>query len=266
VIDVQPLDFVELAASAGARHISLFTYVPQMVMPGQKAQLVFPLVTPEMKGEMRSRLAAHGLSVASAEFFPITPDVDLGAYAPALALGRELGATRAVTHIHDLETARAIDRLGALCDMAAAEGFALAIEFTPMTRGCTTIQRAAWFVDQVGRANLGLGVDCLHLVRGGGTPADVAALDGRYLFYGQVCDGHGLHTSSDYMVEGRNRELPGLGDFPMNAILSALPATAPLEVEIPSAQRREAGVSALDHAREALARTEALAAELRPTR
>ena len=63
---------------------------------------------------------------------------------------------------------------------------------------------------------------------------------------------------SDYMVEARNRELPGAGDFPLSAILSALPATAAIEVEVPSQRRLEAGVSALDHVRDAVTRLRVL--------
>jgi sugar phosphate isomerase/epimerase len=121
-----------------------------------------------------------------------------------------------------------------------------------------SVERAAWFVDQVGRPNVGIGVDALHLIRSGGTPADVARLDGRYLSNAQICDGHGLHRASDYMTEARNRELPGAGDFPLRTLLSALPATIPLELEVPSQKRREAGISAIDHVREAMSRLHAL--------
>jgi sugar phosphate isomerase/epimerase len=212
------------------------------------------------------QLADGGLAVAGAEFFPLMEDTDLTAYVSALALARELGATRAVTHIHDLDHARAVDRLGELCDLASSEGLKLAIEFAPMTRGCDALQRAAWFVDQVGRPSLGVGVDCLHLVRSGGTVADLEELDARYFSYVQVCDGRGLHRSADYMVEARNRSLPGAGDFPLAGILGALPQTLALEVEAPSAERRAAGISALDHAREAVDHTRALIAVAAPGR
>jgi sugar phosphate isomerase/epimerase len=258
VIDVDPLELLRIAGASGCSHVSVFTYVPQRILPGQKAQLSFPIVTQDLKRSFVEQLTEQGLAVAGAEFFPLTAEVDLADYAAALALGREIGASRAVTHVHDPEPARAVDRLGRLCEMAGAEGLSLAIEFSPMTRGCDSLQRAAWFVDQVGRSSLSVGVDCLHLIRSGGTVEDLGKLDDRYFGYAQICDGHGLHRSADYMVEARDRGLPGAGDFPLAAIIAALPKTLPLEVEVPSAERRAAGVSALDHARDVVARTRAL--------
>lgn len=257
-IDVEPGELLEIAAASGCGFVSLFTHVPRVTLPGQKAQLRFPVVTRDMKPSLLPLLRGNGLSVGGAEFFPLTAEVDLADYAAPLSLGGEIGAARAVTHIHDLEDARAVDRLGRLCDMASAAGLSLAIEFSPMTRGCDSLQRAAWFVDQVGKSSLGVGLDCLHLFRSGGTVEDVARLGDRYFAYAQICDGNGLHRSTDYMIEARNRGLPGAGDFPLEALIAALPETLPLEIEVPSAERGQAGVAPIDHAREAVARTRVL--------
>lgn len=257
-MDVEPPAFVNLAAAAGCDRVSVFTFSPKPILPGQRSRLLFPTVTPQTQREMQDSLAANGIAVVGIEFFPITAEDDPAAYVEGLALGRALGGTRAVTHIHDLDGARAVDRLGALCDVAAREELSVGIEFTSLTRGCGSLKRAAWFVDQVGRANLGIGVDCLHLVRSGATAEDLAGLEPRYFSYAQICDGRGLHASSDYMAESHDRELPGDGDFPLDAIIRALPAATALEVEVPSAKRRQAGVSALEHARQAMIRARAL--------
>ncbi len=154
-----------------------------------------------------------------------------------------------MTHIFEPDPARAVDLLGAFCDLAAAEELNVAIEFCQMTPGCKTIHQAAWFVEQVAKPNLGFGICPMHLVRSGGTAADIAALDPRILLYGQINDGHGLHVSAAYFEEVHDRELPGDGDFPLHAILSALPPAVPLEVKIPSDRRLKAGGSALDYVR-----------------
>lgn len=265
-MDVEPLQFVEIAAAAGSDSISIFTFSPKPVLPGQRSRLLFPTVTREMQSEMRQRLAAHDVAVRGVEFFPITADVDVGEYVAGLSLGRALGASRAVTHIHDTDSARAADRLGALCDLAAQEGLTIGLEFTSLTRGCDSLQRAAWFVDQVRRANFGIGVDCLHLVRSGGTVSDLEGLESRYFSYAQICDGFGLGASSDYMNESHDRQLPGSGDFPLEAIIRALPAATALEVEVPSAGRVRAGVTALEHARRAIAQARALVDRALPAR
>lgn len=131
-----------------------------------------------------------------------------------------------------------------------------------MTKGCASLNQAVWFVDQVARPDFGIGVDCLHLVRSGATAEDVSRLDGRYFNNAQLCDGHGLHRSESYMDEAHNREVPGKGDFPLTAILNALPASIPIEIEVPSSKYRNAGVSAIDHIRGAVSCAQAVLAGL----
>lgn len=241
-----------MAAEAGCDQISVFTNCPDAILPGQTAPLNFPTITAGMKRQIQSALADNGIRVNGVEYFPILAGVDVRDYQAGLALGAELGGTRAVTHVHDTDSARAVESIGRLCEFASAEGLRLGVEFTTMTQGCSSLERAAWLVDQVGRADFGIGLDCLHLVRSGGTPEDAARLDPRYYSNGQICDGYGLHHSDEYISEAHNRELPGKGDFPLAAILAALPPDAPVEIEVPSVKYRDAGVSALEHVRNAV--------------
>lgn len=266
VTEVDPLAFVEVAAKAGYDQVSLFTNAPHVPQPGREGMFVYPTVTPQLVPEVRASLHADGLGVVGAEFFLMTADVDLEDYGPGLAVGAELGAAHAVTHIFDTNEARAVDTLGAFCDLAASHGLKVGIEFCSLTPGCRSIRQAAWFVDQVGRPNLGFGICPMHLTRSGGTAADIAALGTHYFIYGQINDGHGLHASSDYFAEVHDRELPGDGDFPLHDILSALPAATPIEVKIPYDRRKETGVPALAFAREAFARSHPLVEALHPQR
>lgn len=251
-MDVGPLELIEIAAACGYDQVSLFTNAPTVPIAGQEGKFTFPTVKPELLREVKQRLEAHGLGVVNAEFFLMRPDVDLASYQPGLALGRELGARHAISHVFEPDPARAVDILGEFCDIAAMHEMTVAIEFCQMTPGCKTIEQAAWFVSQVGRLNLGFGICPMHLIRSGGTAADIAALDPGIVLYGQLNDGHGLHVSEAYFEEVHDRQLPGKGDFPLRDILRALPATAPVEVKCASDTRCKAGVSALDYAREAV--------------
>lgn len=252
---VSPDRLPALAASIGCKAVSLFTYTPDSGLPEENAGFSFPLVTDELRESVQATLRDNDVSVSGVEFFPIAADIDVEDFVRSLALGRELGARRAVTLVFDDNPARALDKLGRLCDLAAAQELSLGLEFTPLTRGCVSLQQAVWYVDQIGGGKLGIGVDTLHLVRSGGTAADIRALDGDYFRYAQICDGIGIQQSADYFAETHNRELPGLGDFPLRDILGALPASIPLEVEVPSEVRWEAGVTAEQHARDAVNRT-----------
>lgn len=256
-MDLSPVALVEAAAAAGFDHVSLFTNNPVVPLEGHADKFVFPRVTPETKRAVLERLDAHGLHVVNAEFFLMRGDIALESYVPGLALGRELGARHAITHVFESDPARAADILGAFCDLAEAQDMKVALEFCRMTPGCKSIEQAAWFVGQVGKANLGFGICPMHLVRSGGTAGKVAG-QAHHILYGQVNDGRGLHEAEAYFEEVHDRELPGKGDFPLRDILSALPAEAPVEVKIPRDSRIAAGEPAQPWIEEAFARTRAI--------
>lgn len=250
-MEAGPIGLVSIAADTGCDGVCVFTHVPA-------AAAGFPLVTVDNKATMLRALSDARVTVTNVEFFPLSVEVGIESYREALALGAELGAVRAVTHIHDTDAGRAVDSLGRLADLAATYGLGLGLEFMGLTPGCLSIQRATWFVDQVARSNLGIAVDALHLVRTGGTPADVAALAPHYFAYAQICDGHGLELSTNYLPEALDREMPGDGDFPLRALIAALPRTTPLDVEVPSFRLARADVTAAEWAREAVQRSRLL--------
>jgi sugar phosphate isomerase/epimerase len=264
---VSPAEFVRLAADNDCRSVTMFAFDGGEVLPRSNSGLSYPTpVTAESKEQVRQALAENGVELDGIEFFPLTGEVDFERYRPALALGAELGARRAVTHIFIEDDSRVIDRLGEFCDLAAREGLKVTSEFCPLTRGNPSLTRAIWLVDQVGRESFGIGVDMLHVIRSGATASNLAALDPRYFGVVQICDAKGRHVSSDYIKDVHNREVPGEGDLPLHELLSAVPVAMPIEAEVPAAHRRAAGVSAAEHVRDVLAGTRAIVAGLTPVR
>ncbi|MES2290716.1 MAG: TIM barrel protein [Pseudomonadota bacterium] len=258
-------ELVEIAAENGCEAICVFAHAPRVPIPGAKFT-EYPTVNRTNQAEVVSALRANGIGVGNIEFFPVTAGLDLDDYREAFAVGAEVGAKRAVTHIHDIDDSRALDTLGRLCDEAARFGLKLGLEFMGLTPACASIQRASWFVENVGRANIGIALDALHLVRTGGTPEDVAAIPAEQFCYSQICDGHGLFVTGDYRGEGQDREPPGDGDWPLRAIYSALPAATPIDVEVPSTTRVEQGVLPRERARRAVERSRALLDSIQPHR
>jgi sugar phosphate isomerase/epimerase len=266
-VGVTPAEFVRIAADNDCRIVTMFAYDGGHVLPRSNTGLTYPTpIGADLKRDVRQALADGGVALDGIEFFPLTADVDFEFYKPALALGAELGAKRAVTHVFIQDDALVVDRLGAFCDLAKAEGMKVTSEFCPLTPGNPSLARATWLVDQVGRDSFGIGVDSLHVVRSGATAADLAALAPRYFGIVQICDARGAHASSDYIKDVHNREVPGQGDLPLHDLLSAVPAAMPIEAEVPAAHRRAAGITAAEHIRDVLAGTHAVVAGLTPTR
>lgn len=265
-IEAEPKLLPGIAALSGCNQVSLFTNSPSAGLPEENTGYNFPLVTQNTKQAVQAELRKHDIQVDGIEFFPMSSGIDVRDFTGALALGRELGAKRAVALVFDDNASSTLDRLGEFCNLAEKEGLTVGLEFTPLTRGCRSLQQAVWFVDQVGRKSLGIGIDTLHLTRSGGTVEQLLALDERYFSYVQLCDGHGLQESSDYFTEAHNREIPGEGDFPLRAILNALPASIPIELEVPSDARRESGIPAEERARTAAKYARAIIDSLSPLR
>jgi sugar phosphate isomerase/epimerase len=244
-----PLSLISIAQQVGCQHVCIFVNTASNPHSATSLpQFPFPVVTHDDKIAVLRRLSDEGISVGNVEFFPIVPHVNIEGYRGALELGASLGAKRAVAHIYDPDFTRAADNLAGLCDIAADCDLAVGIEFAGLLPACSSIDRASEFLDLAARANLGIGVDALHLVRTGGGAAQVAALAKR-IVYAQICDGVGLHESSDYLAEALHRVFPGHGDFPLISILGALPRWVPLDVEVPSTNFEAHGISAFDHAR-----------------
>lgn len=249
---VHPLDLVSIARQAGCQQICILTNWVQLAITNVPAHLNFPIVKEVDKDAMLERLADDGVGVTNIELFPITADLDVRRYRLPLELGRELGAQRAVTHIHDSNETRAVDRLAELCELAAELDLLVGLEFMGLTPACNSIGRASQYISAADQANLGIAVDALHLVRTGGTVAEVAAMAPDRISYAQICDGMGLGVSTDYLPEAMNRSMPGEGDFPLVELLRALPQTVALDVEVPSSDLERRGVPPLDHARRAI--------------
>ena len=245
---VAPAQLPAIAAAAGFREVCLFTHVPAVTLTGSGgASAPFPLVTAQNAPAVAAALREHGVGVINCEYFPVSATVPVGNYRDALALGAQLGARRAVTHIHDTDSSRAVDRLGQLADLAAEYGLGLGLEFMGLSPACNSIARAAWYARQVGRANLGIAIDALHLIRTGGSPDDVRALPGELIAYAQLCDGASLRPARDYRGEALDRLMPGGGIFPLVEIVRALPLTTDLDIEVPCAAESDA-LAPLDRA------------------
>ncbi|MFV0278953.1 MAG: sugar phosphate isomerase/epimerase family protein [Parahaliea sp.] len=253
-VEAAPPELVSIAAAVGCQEVCVFTNIPNLEGGDTAAPPPFPLVTEGNRAELVARLRDSGVRVANIEFFSLTPGLDVESYRHALALGAELGARCAVTHIMDPDKSRIVDQLGRLADIAAQYSLDVALEFMGLSPACNSLGRAVELVRQVRRRNTGIAVDLLHLVRTGGVPADVAELPAELIKYAQLCDGAAMGATADYLDEALHaRMVPGAGCFPVREFLNALPAHLPIDIEVPRMALQRAGVPALERAREAVA-------------
>ena len=230
--DSPPLELIGAAAAAGYDGIGLRLNASP-ALPFHPVAGNAPLVR-----DIRRALDDSGLEVLDVYSFYLQPATDVRDFTPALELGASLGAKYVLTMGDDPEWARLAENFGRLCDAAARCGLACAVEFAVM-RPLASLGQAVRLVGESARANAVICLDPLNFVRGGGVPADVAALEPRLFPYAQISDGVLGPGEPDPAALGRmgpnQRRLLGEGVVPVGAILDALPEGLPLSVELPPA-------------------------------
>jgi sugar phosphate isomerase/epimerase len=244
VLDAHPLDLVD-AAVAGR-----FDAVGLRIVPPTPADAIVPVVGNEpLIRALLAKLGDSAIEVLDVESIWVGPDIDVPALRPALEVAHRLGAKHVVTMGNDPDEARLTARFARLCEEGATFGLRIGLEFAAYTHA-SSIHQAQRIVRNAGQPNGGVLVDALHLWRSGGTPADVARVDSRWLSpYSQLCDARGPRPApADLRQEARGgRHDLGTGDVPLAAILDALPADWPIAVEVPRAE--EAGLPVAERAR-----------------
>tara|TARA_R110002033_G_scaffold22819_5_gene54714 strand:+ start:3470 stop:4276 length:807 start_codon:yes stop_codon:yes gene_type:complete len=251
-----PEGLVRFAAGAGLDGVCLFTATPL----DASGRDMFPVVDPATASSFRRLLRDHDLRIINAEYFPVMPGQDVAAYLPAIALAAELDAKRLVTHIHETDGQRAGDQLSKLCTIARGHGLAVGLEFTGFAGGCNSLASAVALHGRVDQPNLGIAIDALHLIRTGGSLADVQEIDPAIIVYAQLCDGPDLHIAEDYIAEAMNRMIPGEGVFPLRDLVALLGPHVDIDIEVPR-HALSPGVEATAWAERAITASRALFAE-----
>jgi sugar phosphate isomerase/epimerase len=240
VMGLDPVAFVELAANLGCRHIGLAP-APFVANPHD-----YPLWSLRSDlGLRRDTVAAmndHGVSVSLGEGFIGLPNVSMASSAGDLDLMCELGATRVNMVSCDPDSGRALDELALFAEMAAMRGLESTLEFVPgLPIGGLPAALAA--VRHVGRADLRLMVDMMHIFRSGSTVADLAALDPALIGHVQICDVPLVSKFESYADEARDDRLsPGEGELPLFEALQALPRDVVVGLEVPMLTKARAGI------------------------
>jgi sugar phosphate isomerase/epimerase len=237
VFGMPPVAFVHLAADLNCRYIST-CLAPFSTNPHNYP--AWSLREPRARREMKAVLRERGVSISLGEGLVILPNVDVKNYAADLDALCDLGVKRINTMSMDPDMGRTLDQFGALAQMAEAAGVTMMIEFVPIFT-IKDLPDALAAVRKLGR-NTRIMVDTMHLVRSGGSVADLAALDPALIGYVQLCDTSLAPQKPDYADEVMTeRMVPGTGEAPLLDILAALPRDLVVGLEIPLLSRAQAG-------------------------
>lgn len=230
LLDVGARETVDVAARTGFDYVSMVLHQPAPMLPAD------PIVTDvSLRHETAAAMKAAGIGLLNIECFNLTPEADPADFAAGLACGHELGARTATAILMENgDRPDALAKYRRLCDMAAEMDIRVNIEFFAMARSMCSLDAAVAFARDAGRANAGVTIDVLHLIRTGSSIAAMRAVDPGLIGGAQISDGPLIADPETALEEGgANRLVPGTGEFPLKEFVAALPRNIVIGVEVP---------------------------------
>jgi len=222
--DLSALDLIEVAGALGCAAVSLFV---QPLPLGPYKDLVNDQAA---RREVLAALRRRKLAVGIVEPFMLQEKTDWDEFERLAELVAELGG-RINALGFDGQPTRLRDGICRLARIADAAGVEMAIEAFPLSSIRTQADSLRLAVEASPR--VGLCVDTLHVIRSGGSWADVAALPPERILHVQLNDGP-LEPPQDRYQEATVRRLPpGQGEFDLEAFIPLIPQTATVAIEAP---------------------------------
>lgn len=225
-----PVDLIEAASAAGFDMAGLW-------------------VDPAEWGATRHRdtkraLAETGMPVVDVEVVWLQPGCSVDDHLRILDIGMELRAANALCVSSVDDPGETAEWLARLCRHVEGSPLRVNLEFGIFTK-VPDVLSAKRIVEQVGHPAAAILVDPIHVDRSGSDPADIAALDRRFISYAQFCDARAERpdpANFDAIIEDAVdlREHEGEGAIDLDAIWRALPADIPLSIELRSKALRDA--------------------------
>jgi sugar phosphate isomerase/epimerase len=228
LLEVSHERLVDIAAEVGCRHACFFLKVPHDGGPLDRVNSI------AQARALRRRMEGAGLSACNGDTAMLSPGGSATAYEEFFAIAEALGCRTFTVLGFDPDMLAAADMLAALTERGHAFGLTPIVECFRFSE-VRTLADATGLIASAG-GGAALNVDVLHLMRNGGRPADLAAIDPAMRFYAQIADGPREQPLDRQMEEaGFSRMIPGSGEFPLVEFIRQLPDDAVLSVEAPVA-------------------------------
>jgi len=246
VFGMPPVEYVHLTADLGCRYITtgMVGFTPLKVLGYQPFSL---RDDPLLRRDLLVAMDDRGVSISLGEGLLIAPGVDVRSYAADLDIMAELRIPRINAVSIEPDRDRTFDELAVLTELAAERGILTSVEPVP---GLTIpdLPTALAAVEHVGRDEISLLIDTMHVARSGAGAGDLRSLPAERIGHVQLCDVPLRSTKEHHYAEEAmyHRMAPGEGELPLVDMLAALPRDRVVGLEVPMRSRAEAGVSAYD--------------------
>ena len=252
--DVDPRQAVHIAADAGYQMVGL------RMLPATAEENSYPILSSQrVLREVAAALADRGVRIGDLEIIRLAPHTNTESFIRFFDTAQFLDARHVTIVNDDPVEARAAETLSRLCESAAPFNLTMNLEPMPWT-ATRTIGEAARIVGLCGQRNAGILIDAFHFYRGGSRREQLETLSPDSLNIFQICDAPADFDPTPEVIRHMARtarEIPGQGELDLASLISLVPATAIISVEIPS-QRLIRDYPPYERAARALAMTQKL--------
>jgi sugar phosphate isomerase/epimerase len=229
-LGMPPVEYINLAADLGCKHISL-GLAP--LIPTAHFSAWSLRNDAALRRDVAAVLRDRGVSIGMGEGLIVFPGVDLSGRIGDFDLLREFCVPRVVICSIDPDRNRTLDQFAIATQMADKVGMETVIEFGACFPA-VDLAAAQEAIRISGSRNCRLLVDTLHVSRSGLTAKDLAVIDPETIGYIQLCDAPRAFTKETYAQEASfDRMPPGEGELALHELLSVLPKSRPVGLEIP---------------------------------
>lgn len=230
ISDAGPAEIVAAAAAAGFFGTSLRIDADGPL--GGPSRLIG---NPPAIRETLRVIADTGVVLHDFEMIRMRHDLKPADHEELLDVGARLGGRFIIVLGDDDDENRVTDNMAAVCELARDRGVRVVIEFMSWL-GVSRALQAQRIVKKTGKPNAGIVVDPLHVIRGGGSMAELSTLDPRHLFFCQMCDARAGQPDTKEALRAEaiwDRLHPGDGALPLADYLRNMPEDIPISVETP---------------------------------
>ena len=223
VFGMPPIEYVGLTADLGCRYIT--TGLDGFVLKQLGYQPFSLRDDAQLRRDLLAAMDDRGVSISLGEGLLIAPGVDVRSYTADLDIMAELGIPRINTVSLEADRARTFDELAVLTGLAADRGLLTSVEPVPGL-AIADLPTAMAAVEHVGRDEISLLIDTMHVARSGAGADDLRSLPAERIGHIQLCDVPLRSTGQyNYAEEAMYyRMAPGEGELPLAEMLAALPS------------------------------------------
>ena len=231
LLDVPPPEQVRIAAKTGFSHVGL------RLLPATPSDPDYDMLgdTPTVRATLAA-LMESGIRVSDVEIVRLTADFTLDRrLTQFMETAARLGASQVLVAGNDDNLTRCAENLAALAHAGSAFGLTMNLEPMPWTQ-LRTIADARALIQESGREDVGILIDAIHFWRAGESLATLSTLPARFLNYMQLCDAaaHIPDNEQELIRQARSaRKVPGEGGLDLRGLMTALPPTLPISLEVP---------------------------------